>query len=184
MWFSFQRVELLNKVSTGDWIVLKSCWIRCVIGYFGAMVKNTFKTFRGFGAAAKADVKLGKCFVLLMWHGCRNISSSDSSLSFSGNNFWRCPFKMKFESQNDEVLTSLFPQFIEIRCLPDFETPETKGGWRAVRNCQNWWNIHFIQHQYTCRHLQKAIGTTGWNVSISSLPRQLSICFSKSRESR
>ena len=43
MWFSFQRVELLNKVSTVDWTVLQSGWIRCVIGYFGAMVKNMFR---------------------------------------------------------------------------------------------------------------------------------------------
>ena len=41
MWFSFQRVELLNKVSTGDWTVLQSCWICCLIGYFGVTVKNS-----------------------------------------------------------------------------------------------------------------------------------------------
>ena len=76
----------------------------------------------------KADVERGKCFVLLMWHGCGKNSSSDSSLSSLENNLWRFPLKIQSESQNDEFLTTLFTEFVKIRCSPCFETPETKGG--------------------------------------------------------
>ena len=121
-----------------------------VVGYVPWLVilvlrwKTDFQTFNGFRPAAKPDVERGKRFVLLMWHGCGKNSSSDSSLSSFVNNYWRYPWKMQSDSQIDEFLTSLFPQFIEIRCSRYFETPEIKSGWRTVCKCQNWWNIHFI----------------------------------------
>ena len=158
MWFSFQRVEMLNKVLAGVGRYWKVVGYVAWLGILVLRWKTDVQTFNGFGAAAKADVERSKCFVLPMWHDCGSISSSVSSLSSFGNNFWRFPLEMDSESRNYNIFISLFPQLIEIRFSPNFETSETKSEWLTVCNCQNWWNIHFMQHHYTCGHLRRQSG--------------------------